>query len=40
LAGDAFVVKFGFPIRVNGKVTGGCVDAATKSIVYGDAYYH
>lgn len=40
LVGDAFVIKFGFPIRVNGKVTGGCVDAATQTIIYGDAYYH
>lgn len=40
LPGDAFVVQFGFPIRVNGKVTSGCVDAATLTLVYGDAYYH
>jgi hypothetical protein len=38
--GDAYVIKFGFPLRVNGKFPGLCVDAATQLIVYGDAYYH
>jgi len=36
---DAFIIKFGFPIRVNGKIPSGCTDP-TKTIIYGDAYYH
>lgn len=39
LPGDAFLVKFGFPIRKNDRVTGGCQDI-NKMIVYGDAIYH
>lgn len=37
--GDAFVVKFGFPLRVNDLVAGGCKDS-TKATTYGDLYYH
>jgi hypothetical protein len=38
-AGDYLVILFNFPIRVNGKVTGGCTYPGTAT-VYGDAYYH
>ena len=38
-SGDAFIVKFGFPIRKNGKVPNGCKDS-TKTVPYGDVYYH
>ena len=39
LAGDSFILKLGFPIRVNDKIPGGCKDA-TNTTIYGDAYYH
>jgi hypothetical protein len=39
LPGDAFLVKFNFPIRKNGKVASGCRDN-TNMIIYGDAIYH
>jgi hypothetical protein len=39
LPGDSFIMKFGFPIRVNGKVASGCTDLA-GTVIYGDAYYH
>jgi hypothetical protein len=39
LPGDAFLVKFNFPIRKNGKVPGGCKNVG-KTITYGDAIYH
>ncbi len=38
IAGDAFILKFGFPIRVNGKVLGGCTNLG--GVAYGDAIYH
>jgi hypothetical protein len=37
--GDAFLIKFNFPIRVNGKFPGGCMNSA-QTQTYGDAYYH
>lgn len=37
--GDAYVVKFNFPIRVNTKVVGGCRNKL-GTLVYGNAYYH
>lgn len=40
MPGDSFVIRFGFPIRVNGKFPGSCVDAATLLVPLGDAYYH
>lgn len=39
VAGDAYVLFFNFPLRVNGKFTGACTNIA-GSTVYGDAYYH
>ncbi len=39
LVGDAFLIKFNFPIRVNGKFVGACMNSA-QTLVYGDAYYH
>jgi hypothetical protein len=39
LPGDAFVIKFGFPIRKNGKVLGGCKNL-DKTVTYGDVIYH
>lgn len=39
MLGDAFLIKFNFPIRKNGKVTGGCKDFG-GTIAYGDAIYH
>lgn len=39
LPGDAFLVKFNFPIRKNGKVPTGCKNVG-KTIIYGDAIYH
>jgi len=39
LINDAFLIKFNFPIRVNGKFVGACMDSAQVN-TYGDAYYH
>jgi hypothetical protein len=39
LVGDAFLIKFNFPIRVNGKFVGGCMNSA-QTLPYGDVYYH
>ena len=36
--GDAYVLFFNFPLRVNGKFTGACMNMGGS--VYGDAYYH
>jgi hypothetical protein len=36
---DAYILKFGFPLRVNVKVVAGCTNFA-GSVTYGDAYYH
>jgi hypothetical protein len=37
--GDAYVLFFGFPLRVNSKFSNACTDLS-GSTVYGDAYYH
>lgn len=39
LINDAYLIKFNFPLRVNGKFTGACMNNA-QTVVYGDAYYH
>ena len=39
LDGDAYILRFNFPIRVNGLQTGAC-KSADGLTVYGDAYYH
>jgi hypothetical protein len=36
--GDAYVVKFNFPLRVNGLYPNYCL--SSSGVIYGDAYYH
>ena len=36
---DAYVIKFNFPIRVNGMFLTACQNPA-GTVFYGDAYYH
>ena len=38
VTGDSYVLKFNFPIRVNGKFTSGC--KTSGGITIGDLYYH
>lgn len=38
IVGDAYVMRFNFPLRVNDKFTGQCKTLA--GVVYGTAYYH
>ena len=39
LPGDAYLIKFGFPLRVNDKQLNQCIDLRT-ALPCGDAYYH
>lgn len=38
IVGESYVVRFKFPLRVNGKYPGFC--QSIGGVVYGDAYYH
>lgn len=43
--GDAFVLKFSFPLRINGRYPGNCqstngIAPIVSTGTYGDAYYH
>ena len=39
LVGDAYILRFNFPTRVNDLQAGAC-KSADGLTVYGDAYYH